>query len=392
MGFASGPVSFQRFFIDGKLPHEVNDAFVAALNGQTFGRKPPAADDTQIGWTGPQHLFATELAAEQLMYGPFAYLAVRLDKLRPPASVVKAYTLLEEETALAASGREFLSKSERRQAREAARMRADQEARSGAFRRMSHTPTLIDLKQRVLYLGGGSASLGDKVLQLFYDTFGCTLTPADPEQLAGRIAQRSGLLRSLENVAPMTLVNPPDDQAAGGDFSGELSFLGKELLTWLWYQAEAQHAMLKIRQDDQVTVMLDKTLRLKCDFGLTGVTTIAADNPTSLPEAHAALRIGKQPTRVGLVVGTGVGEFRLTLDGPRLAVSGLVLPDPDAPRSPREVLEQRFEQIVDTATIVDALYELFLDRRLARDWERELHALANWAAGKQATRAQALPA
>ena len=383
MAFTSGPVSFQRFLIDGPMPTDVTDKYVKAVNDHAFGRLAVLPDDTQLGWIGPHHLFETEIEGERIACGPYVHLAVRVDRLKAPPNVVKAYVQVEQQTMLQAKGREFLNRSEKRQAREKALIRADQEARAGNFRRMNSYPLLIDAKHRSVFLGTLSTTVADKVMQLFYDTFGRGLEPADPERLAQRALDREKKARALESLVPFTLVTPPDPPA-DRDVFGEtdLRFLGKEFLTWLWFQTEADDGPLRVSTGDEVTVLLDKTLRLKCDFGLTGVDVLTADNPTSLPEAKAALRIGKQPTRAGLILGTPQGEFRLTLDGQRLAVSGLVLPEDETAQDEPAILEQRFELVADAAHLLDALFEMFVLRRTARSWSGDLQAMSTWAVGK----------
>lgn len=392
MGFASGPVSFQRFLIDGSMPANVTERFVRAVNDHAFGRLAMLPDDTQLGWIGPNHLFETDIAAESIACGPYVHLAVRVDRLKAPPSVIRAYVQVEEQAMLQAKGREFLNRGEKRQARERALGRADQETRAGTFRRMNAYPLLIDAKHRTVFLGTLSATVADKVMQLFYDTFGRGLEPADPERLATRILDQQQRTRTLEGLAPFTLVKPPDGLADSASVLSEtdLCFLGKEFLTWLWCQTESDDGPLRVSAGDEVTVLLDRTLRLKCDFGVTGTDVITADNPTSLPEAKAALRIGKQPTRAGLILGSPHGEFRFTLDGPRLAVSGLVLPEDETSQNGRARQEQRFELIADAAHLLDALFELFVLRRTARGWSRDLQALSAWAAGRD--RAKLRPA
>jgi len=382
MGFASGPVSFQRFTISGRMPKEIDDQFIAAVQARAFGHAPPQPDDTQVGWLAPRHLFDTDITAESVAFGRFAWLALRVDKLKAPASVVKAYIRVEEETALQAKGRDFLSRGERKLAKEAALERAAQEARAGAFRRMSAYPVLIDLEQHVVYLGNLSQGVADKLIKQFFDTFGAALDPVTPESLAGSIAERLSATRALEQLTPFVLVKPPgefgDDDA--GPVAVDLSYLGKELLTWLWYQIDAAESRLQIRSND-IAVMIEKTLRMKCDFGLTGTDVITADGPAGLPEARAALKVGKQPTKLGLLLGAPNGEFRLTLDGPRFGVSSLVVPESDEEQDVRTRLEQRFELIADTANLLDGLFELFLMRRLAKTWSRDLGLMSAWAAG-----------
>lgn len=387
MGLTSGPVTFQRFWATGSLPGDVDDAFLAAVQERAFGRLAPLSDDTQVGWIGPGHLFETEIVGHKVAYGAYALLAVRVDKLRVPPAVLKSYVRLEEEALLQASGKEFLSKGERRQAKDTAQIRAEQELRAGQHRSMSSYPVLIDLANQTVYLGGTSSNLADRFMALFLDTFGVGLEPADTERVAQRLMQPAGRSRSLENLPPAHLIRPPDGYEGGGaDFApGYLKFLGRELLTWLWYQTEAGDGPLRVTNGDSVTVALDKSLRLQCDFDLTGSDVITADNPTALPEAKAALRVGKQVTRAGMVLGSPLGEFRLTLDGLRFTVSGLQVPESQQGEEDHHArLEQRFELIADAATLLDALFEAFLLKRTStRDWEMELRQMRSWIAGER---------
>ncbi len=387
MAFASGLVSFQRFSVGGPWHDDITDDFVKSLAGHSFGQSPVQADDAQAGWIGPGHLFETEILAHRIAFGPFAHLALRVDRLRTPPNVLKAYIHMEEETRLQTSGRDFLSRGEKRQAREAAVIRAEEETRGGSFRRMNSYPVLIDLPGRTVYLANLGASVADKLMELFNRTFGCSLEPVDPEHVAVRIMNAAGNTRALESLSPFSLVEPPEGFGESADFSGSnLNFLGKEFLTWLWHQTDAADGPLRVTSGDDVTVMIDKTVHLKCDFGLTGTDVITADSPASLPEARAALKIGKQPTKAGLIVGCPVGEFRGTLDGERFTVSGLALPEDDTERDWRARLEQRFELVTDAANLIDALFEIFITRRTARKWPADLRTLATWAAGQPPTK------
>lgn len=385
MGFASGSVSYQRFHVTGKMPKDVDDAFVKALNERSFGRIPPATDQTQYGWIGPGHLFETEIAAERIAFGDYVHVALRIDKLKVPPAILKSYVRQEEEVALQVSGREFLSKFERKKAREAAILRAEQESRDGRFRRAGAVGVLIDLAAKHVYLGNTSTAVADRLMAVFSDTFGVVIEPETSGRLASRltIAAKNG--RALENLEPMQLVRPPDGHAPDEtDFVDRgQDFLGKEFLTWLWFRTDADDGPLRIAGGNDVTVMIDKSLRLKCDFGLTGSTMISADHPVELPEAKAALRIGKSPNRAGVVLGSGLGEFRLSLEAQRWTIGGLTLPEPPAEETDvRTRLENRFEQIADVAGQLDALYDLFLSERIGAKWSTIERAMQKWAAGR----------
>lgn len=383
MGFASGAISFRRYFIVGRFPKDVTDVFIESLRTHSFGRLGVTNDYMQVGWIGTGHLFESEIQAEKIALGRYVHLALRVDRYAPPASLVKSYVRQEEETMLAASGREYLSKGERKQAREAARLRVEQEARAGQFRRMSAFPLLIDLEGRSLLFGNLGSKANEKLIELFRETFGARLEIAEPERVAQQLMTAAGRERAIENLEPFRLVARPDgaDESENPYAERDLNFLGKEFLTWLWSKTANDDA-LRVASGDDVSVALARSMRLKCDFNLTGVTTLLNDNPSAAAEARAALAIGKQPTKCGIVLAGAAGEFAFTLDGASFAVSGLTLAEETEEKDPHARLERRFEQAFDATRLLDALFGLFLDARTGRNWTRELRQMSNWAAGR----------
>lgn len=382
MAFASGPISFRRYLISGAAPADVTDAFVQAVSAHAFGRYGAAtADTTEVGWIGPRHLFDIDFAAEHIAFGRFVHLAMRMDRKAVPSGVLKSYVKMEELAALEASGREYLSREDKQQARDAGRQRAEREMKNGAFRRIAAYPLLIDLDRQTVYFANLGTTANEKMTALFLDTLGCALEPVEAGRLAYRIMEAAKDVRSIEDARPFRLVRAPDShegEATGLD-AGDRGFLGKEFLTWLWWRIDADESTLRLSTGDEVAVMVDRVMRLECDFGLTGTTAITADGPANLPEAKAALGAGKQPTRMGLVFGGRAGEFSATLDGPKMEVTALALSKDEEQRDQRAAIERRFEQIADAAELIGVLFELFLRRRTASDWPRELGAMRAWA-------------
>ncbi|MCK4659538.1 MAG: hypothetical protein KAV82_08460 [Phycisphaerae bacterium] len=396
MGLASGSVSFRRYFIQGAGPADVTDEFIKAISENAFGRYGAVdADNVEVGWITPRHLFDNNITAECIAVGRFVSLAMRVDRNTIPSTVLKSYIRVEEDVALQAGGREFLSKAEKAKARETAQLRADREIKTGAFRRMSAYPVLIDLDRQTVYFGNLGDAMNDRMMLLFQDTFDCALEPAAADRLAYRLMQPCGRVDSIEHAQPFHLVREPEGcEGTPDDFdTGDRSFLGKEFLTWLWFKIDTDDSLLRVSGGDEVSVMIDRVLRMECDFAMTGTDVITATGPTALPEAKAALTIGKQPTKMGLIIGSRTGEFSMVLNGRRMAVSAMRIPTDEKGNDPRARREQRFEQIADVAELLDVLYELFLRRRTAHDWSSELGQMCTWAAAtKPASFAQAASA
>lgn len=389
MGIASGSVSFRRYLARGKLPGGIDQRLIDLLREHAFGEAAHvAADGSEIGWIAPTHLFDTNLDAEKVVAGPYLHLAMRLDKTAAPANVVRSYRRMEELAALEASGKATLTKEERRQAAEAAEARAEQEARSGAFRRISAHPLLFDLESRIVYFTSLGTSAHDKLMSLLADTFNVRLEPLGAAELAFRHAEDAGRGRSFEDATPAHLIEPPVAGEGPAD-ENDRSFLGREFLTWLWHEVEQGDGTVgltangRTRLPGEVAVLIDRSMQLDCDFKVSGRDVIYGDGPGRSPEARAALTTGKQPTRMGLVLAAGGETYTLTLEMPGFLVRGLKLPDIDEPIA-QVRLEERCRRIVEISDILDALYAVFLKVRLGRDYKGMIGRLRQWATGMTA--------
>jgi len=387
MGFASGRVTFRRYRLGGFVHDSVDDLFLEKLNRAAFGRYGSAmADGSEMGWITPQHLFDVNFAAEKITAGRFVHLLVRVDRNSPPAAIRRSYFAMEQQAALAASGKEFLSKQELRLAKEAAGERADVEARSGAFRRISAFPVLLDLQGQRLYCGSASAGANDRLQRLFADTFECALEPVTAHTLALELAVAQGSRRALEDARPAHLIAPPDD--VDGDVYGldpeDRGFFGREFLTWLWYGVEHAEGVFELLQRADVAASIATGMQLKCDFNLTGSAALRCDAPARAAEGRAALAIGKQPVRMGLLLAARTGEWSFTLDGEKLDVSGLVLPAGESDeKSPP--LETRGESIAALGEVLDGLFAAFLRVRLSGEWAALERDMRRWAASSKRT-------
>ncbi len=385
MSFASGGISFRRYQISGWPKAGMDEVAVASLKALAFGSlQETSADGTEVGWIAPTHLFDCEIELDKIIVGRFVHLAMRLDRLGAPPAVLRSYQRMEEEAALATSGQEFLSKKQRREAKEAAQARAAKEAQAGSFRRITAHPLVIDLEDRILYFSSLGNGPHDKLLTLFTKTFNARLTPLDASEQAGRIAEQHGWARCFDDAEPVHLIDSPTGDSGNGFDDHDRAFLGREFLTWLWHTTETGDGTVSLAADGRtalpsdVSVMLSKSLQLECDFHATGRTGIYTDGPTLAPEARAAMALGKQPTKTGLVLAAGGEQYTLGFDAVRFTVSGLRLPEIEEP-SPAARLEERCLHLTRCAALLDALYTAFLKERLSGRYAPKLGELRSWA-------------
>lgn len=167
--------------------------------------------------------------------------------------------------------------------------------------------------------------------------------------------------------------------ASLGELIETKRFLGRELLTWVWFESEVFEQQFSIEKFGECELFLEKKLDLETppevDKETTKLTGVA---PSGSTEAREALRRGKLPTRARIVVRRGEQEFALVLDADALALSGVKIPallkgDGDDP------FYERIQLVEEIEGAVEALYREFLLLRLARAWEEEVvPAMVEW--------------
>ncbi|NLX12397.1 MAG: hypothetical protein GXY44_01920 [Phycisphaerales bacterium] len=383
MSFSSGSITCKRFFVGGQAVARVDEALLEQLAAGAVGADGiRTADMTELGWVTGEHILDTAFDFGKNAVADGLHFALRIDTNKPPSDLVRSYQKQNEQTMREASGREFLTKAQRAEAREQALARADSEAKAGIFKRMRQVPVFWDLPRNEVYLGGTSSAVADAFYLLFRQCFDRSVTAATAGELAARWSAKTGESRPFDACQPAHFVNPPDGielEAEDGSGGQEQSkdFLGTEWLTWLWYAAHVESAEIQGPQG-AITVLFDRALQMECAFRMTGSLGIQAESPTRLPEAAVALAGGKRPVRAGLQLAIHGDVFGLGIRGDMMNLAGVRVPPPQEANNDRLVFEDRIEKLRDLVGGLDSLYVAFLKRRFSNKWPTTLNAMRNW--------------
>ena len=248
MAFASGAISFRRFAVVGKGPKKIDEQLLeklaeSALRPTDMGRP----EDVEYGWSGGRHVLDGDFSFENNVFADALHFGLRIDTNKVPGDLKKAYQMMEEEAAAAGNPSGFISKNQKREARDTVRRKIEEEMRSGKFRRSKLTPILWDVPQQILY-SPASGSVFEKLAELFERTNGATLMPLTAGSLALRMLEPRGRRRDYEDLRPTRFA-----QGAGGESDHPeypwvakgpepKDFLGNEFLVWLWHEADAHAA------------------------------------------------------------------------------------------------------------------------------------------------------
>lgn len=380
MGFLHGRVGFERFRVGGRELKHFDQKEVDLLDANAIGKVGAVtADGVEVGFTAGDHIFDLGFGLEKNVINDALHFGFRVDTNKIPADLMKAYTQMEVALLSADNPSGFPTKVQRQQAKEIAQQRLEEEAKTGRFRRMKQYPVLWDVRQGVLYVGTSSLSVIDRLLVLFKEAFGRTLSRVTAGSLAHEIAAEQGHARAMEDLNPSVFAGQARKLNVAWVQSdmGSRDFVGNEFLMWLWWSLVEQTDTVALSDDSTAICMLSRTLTLECPLSETGKETIAHEAPSQLPEAIRAVQSGKWPRKSGLLVVRHEEQYDLAIQAETLAVSGCAMPKLDSD-SARAELEDRVDQIRHLTETLDLLYAAFLQRRLTSAWSEDLRKLRAW--------------
>jgi hypothetical protein len=382
MGFDSGSISFQRFAVVGQKPIEAGD-LLEKIKAHAFAESDIGLPEAvEYGWVGPQHTHDGTFDYENCVFNDCLFFALRIDTNTPPASVKRAYQKLEEAVVAKGNPSGFISKVQKRIAKDAITRKLEDEMRAGKYRRSRHIPILWDLGANVLY-GPTSAGAQEKLRELFERSFDLELTPLTSGTVALRHMSSLGYREAYENFTPTRFAKSPEDPDAPAEYpwsargDGAKDFLGSEFLLWMWYMAAVRSGAIATTQGDSL-VAFDRSLQLDCVFNHTGKESITAAGPTRLPEAIDGLRTGKVPRKAGLIFGDTDGcKFNLTLTADSLTVTTLRLPEIEDADTLRVLFEERITLLRNFDFLLSLCFNAFVeDRRM--HWPARVSEIQKW--------------
>ena len=115
MGILSSSVSITQYQVEGKLEQPIMETVVKGLKRYAVEEIDKESSDKAIGWSCFSEPFSIDFDQNPFLIGTHFVFSMRIDKKAIPAKVVKKHYSLEMKKRLAASGREFLSKTEKKE-------------------------------------------------------------------------------------------------------------------------------------------------------------------------------------------------------------------------------------------------------------------------------------
>lgn len=381
MGFLSGRASYMRFRIDGPRVIVFGDEHIAKLAENAIGTQRVASGDgSSVGWIAGGHIFDTTFDLAKNVVNDALHFALRVDEVKLPADVLRAYYEVELKALAASNPSGFARAKQKRQAREYAKDRLEQEAKDGRYLRRKAIPVLWDAAENELLFGTTSTTVIDRLVSLLYATFGRKLELKGAGWQAYHLAvdMDGEPIDMVEAASPAIFVNGGHDgEIAWEPDANRRDFLGNEFLLWLWYYLETTSDELSLSDGTAATVMISRSLQLECPRGQFGRESFNSDGPSKLPEARRAIQAGKLPRKIGLTIVRQNDQYELTLQAETMAISGAKLPATEA-ESQQDRQIERVNQLRHLRETLDLMYEVFLARRLGATWPDEVASMREW--------------
>ena len=118
MSLLSSAISITRYRVNGKVEDPISDAVYLGLRKNML----PDIDDIEsahsAGWTSFQDPFTPSFEGSSFVYGNYFVFSLRIDKKTIPAKLVQKYMAIEIAKKCQATGREFLSRNEKKMIKE----------------------------------------------------------------------------------------------------------------------------------------------------------------------------------------------------------------------------------------------------------------------------------
>ncbi len=171
MGLLSSSSAVVRYRVEGSVPDPFIDTTRDSLKRDTIQEIDKDPCEKVCGWTSFQTPFAPQFDDSSFMVGEYLVFSFRVDTKKVPSKVVKKNYEIETARRLADTGREYLSKNEKKEIKE--------RVKNVLLLRIPATPNQYDVvwhyEHAWLWFFSSSKSVSEEFESLFLQSFGLRL-------------------------------------------------------------------------------------------------------------------------------------------------------------------------------------------------------------------------
>lgn len=334
------------------------------LEGDVFVDIDRTSKVLSAGWASTRNVLDCELEFGETFVDPYLHLCLREDALRIDKKRLKAECRRREKKACDELGRK-LFKSEKR----AVKQEVDAIFLSKADVSTAAADVIVSPLDGIVRVGRVGEKTMDNVVRRL-EKAGFEVKPLSweffvlhvmPSATWGTLVQLGSMHNGeVGSKVPLSSI--------------EIGRLGREFLTWLWYQKEANQSLFDTEgEGESVEIAFVKCMRLGGEDGSTAVTH---DEPDTTSEARSALssRLLLEKATIHVQFGEDV-SMTGTLSHKFVGVSGLKLA---APSKGEDAVAVNLFQIEKFDAVVRDLFRQFAVLRLDASWSETLTKISAW--------------
>jgi hypothetical protein len=181
MAIISSSINMSRYQTDGDVSAKFSQEILDNLRRYSFLESAPEDENGEkIGWVSLDNMFISPLDDDSFDRNGYITMSMRIDKKTVSSRTLKVFLIKEEQRQLEQSGSDKLSKTQKKDIKDAVRMKLLQQA----------LPTIAiydffwNLKGQSLYFFSLSEGVNNRFYELFSKTFKMGLIKTSPFGLA----------------------------------------------------------------------------------------------------------------------------------------------------------------------------------------------------------------
>lgn len=172
------------------------------------------------------------------------------------------------------------------------------------------------------------------------------------------------------------------DGVPGGADDEVPGHIAADFYLWLWFASEVGRGQIDVPDESPFTWWVDDRLSFRPAGEDKVNAVLTGDNPSTTPEARAALAGGKVLRDVRLALRRDDREYAVTLRGPGIAIAGAKLPALVKTGDPAEIIYERMFLYEELHWMVGAMFRRFAEERTGDGWSRMADRMRAWASGR----------
>lgn len=154
-------------------------------------------------------------------------------------------------------------------------------------------------------------------------------------------------------------------------------FLGAEFLSWLWFRAEATGGNLDLEGHGEIEVIFEDRLVLETVAGDRERHVLSGLAPGLTREAGVALEMGKSAVEAKARIIKDSRAWSFSLVAQDLALKSIRIPKVLSSEDD-DRFQERLYLMEELESIIESLYQGFLELRLSDGWASQLEEIRGW--------------